>query len=141
MKIALAFIFVVAATSISVLAQKDVQSIPKLSADEIISKHVASLGENKANAQSPRVMVGTGEFSSKVRAEKVGGPVQFASSGNKLLLALVFNANNYPYDKIGFDGKELFLATLPGGGYSPLDNFLKNNKVIVRRGLFGGILS
>lgn len=141
MKIALAFIFVMVATSISVLAQNDLKSIPKLSADEIIIKHVASLGENKASAQSPRVMVGTGEFSSKVRAEKVGGPAQFASAGNKLLLALVFNANNYPYDKIGFDGKDLSLAALPGGGYSPLDNFLKGNKIIVRRGLFGGVLS
>ena len=115
--------------------------LPKLSEDEIISKHLASLGAMKPEASSPRVLVGTGEFSSKVRAEKVGGPAQFASSGNKLLLALVFNANNYPYDKIGFDGKDLSLATLPGGGYSPLDNFLKNNKVIVRRGLFAGILS
>lgn len=124
-----------------IYGQKNTTDLPKLSAEEIINKHVASLGPGKPEALTSRVLVGTGEFSSKVRPEKVGGPVQFASSGNKLLLALIFNANNYPYDKIGFDGKDLFVATLPGGGYSPLDTFLKSNKIIVRRGFFGGVLS
>jgi hypothetical protein len=135
-----AFVLICVVSGIG-LGQKPPTDLPKLSADEIISKHVASIGAPKPEALTSRVLVGTGEFSSKVRPEKVGGPVQFASAGSKLLLAFIFNANNYPYDKIGFDGKDLSIAALPGGGYSPLDNFLKSNKVIVRRGLFGGVLS
>jgi len=135
---AIAAIFVL---SLTALGQKNSTDLPKLSADEIIGKHVASLGSFKPGSLTSRVLVGTGEFSSKVQGEKVGGPVQFASAGSKLLLALVFNANNYPYDKIGFDGKDLSFGVLPGGGYSPLDNFLKSNKAVVRRGLFGGVLT
>jgi len=121
--------------------KEDTKDLPKLSADEIINKHLVAVGTVNLSSMPPRVMVGTGTFSSKVRPETVGGPVQFASAGNRLLLAFVFNANNYPYDKFGFDGKDLSIAALPSGGYSPLDNFLKSNKFIIRRGIFGGVLS
>jgi len=85
---AIAAIFVL---SLTALGQKNSTDLPKLSVDEIIGKHVASLGSFKPGSLTSRVLVGTGEFSSKVQGEKVGGPVQFASAGSKLLLALVFN--------------------------------------------------
>jgi len=123
-----------------VFAQK--QDIPKLSADEVINKHLESLGSTDARAAiKSRVLAGTGIFNVKLRPEKVGGPVQFASVDDKLLLAFVFNANNYPYEKVGFDGKDLTVTTLPGGGLSPLGGFLKSSKFVLKRGLFGGVLS
>src|SRR6185503_14426316 len=123
-----------------VFAQK--QDIPKLSADEVINKHLESLGSTDARAAiKSRVLAGTGIFNVKLRPEKVGGPVQFASVDHKLLLAFVFNANNYPYEKVGFDGKDLTVTTLPGGGLSPLGGFLKSSKFVLKQGLFGGVLS
>ena len=118
------------------------QNFPKLTADEIIAKHLASIGKPEAIAAvKSRIMVGVGEFASRTQAGKVGGPAQFASDGQKFLLALVFNANNYPYEKIGFDGKDLTTSMLPSGSYSPLSNFLKSNKFVLKHGLFGGVLS
>jgi hypothetical protein len=118
------------------------QNLPKLSSDEIISKHLASIGKPEAIAAvKSRIMVGVGEFTSRTQAGKVGGPAQFASDGQKLLLALIFNANNYPFEKLGYDGKELTTSMLPNGGYSPLSNFLKSNKFVLKHGLFGGVLS
>jgi len=125
-----------------VLCQSDSKNLPKLSADQIIAKHLASIGEAPAiTAVKTRILVGVGEFTSRNQAGKVGGPAQLASDGNKFLLALVFNANNYPYEKIGFDGKDLSTSMLPTGGFSPLSNFLKSNKFVLKYGLFGGVLS
>jgi hypothetical protein len=125
-----------------VLCQSDSKNLPKLSADQIIAKHLASIGEAPAiTAVKTRILVGIGEFTSRNQPGKVGGPAQLASDGNKFLLALVFNANNYPYEKIGFDGKDLSTSMLPTGGFSPLSNFLKSNKFVLKYGLFGGVLS
>ena len=125
-----------------VFCQSDSKSLPKLTADQIIEKHLASIGETSAIAAvKTRILVGVGEFTSRNTAGKVGGPAQLASDGNKFLLALVFNANNYPYEKIGYDGKDLTTTVLPSGAFSPLSNFLRSNKYVLKFGLFGGVLS
>jgi len=118
------------------------KDFPKLSADELIAKHIASIGTAAAlSAKHSRVLIGVGTFTSKIYSGKIGGPVQFASDGDKILLALVLNANDYPFDKIGYDGKNLTTATLPGGNHSPLDDFLRENNAIVKKGIFAGALS
>src|SRR5262245_841249 len=87
--------------------QTDPKNLPKLTADEIIAKHIASIGKSESIAAiKSRILVGVGEFTSRTQAGKVGGPAQFASDGPKFVLALVFNANNYPYEKLGYDGKD-----------------------------------
>jgi len=128
--------------SVSAFSQKaEDKSYPKLTADEIVSRHLASIGKPEAIAAvKSRIMTGTGTFASKIQPGKVGGPAQFASDGDMVLLAMVFNANNYPYERFAFDGKDLTTAALPGGGLSPLGTFLKSNKLVVKRGLFGGVL-
>jgi len=121
---------------------KDSKNLPKLTADQIIAKHLASVGDAAAiSAVKSRILVGVGEFTARAQGGKVGGPAQLASDGNKFLLALIFNANNYPYEKIGYDGKDLTTSILPSGAFSPLSNFLKSNKFVLRYGLFGGVLS
>jgi len=117
------------------------RKLPKLTADEIVKKHLASIGTPDAlSGVKTRIMTGVGTFTTKNRPGKIGGPAQFATDGQKIILAMVLNSNDYPFEKIGFDGKDLTTAALPAGGSSPLSEFLKNNKLLVKRGLFGGVL-
>jgi hypothetical protein len=136
----LALTFIVAA---HVAAQNsEPNKLPKMSAEEIISKHLASIGDQSTLASvKSRIMVGVGVFTAKTRAGRIGGPAQLASTGDKFLLAVMLNSNDYPYEKVGFDGKDVTTGILPDGGLSPLAEFLKSNKLIVRRGLLGGVLS
>jgi len=135
-------LLVFALFAVNVLSQTNgTKGLPKLTADEIVSRHLSSIGKPESIAAvKSRIMTGTGTFTSKIQPGKVGGPVQFASDGDMVLLAMVFNANNYPFEKFAYDGKDLMTATLPSGGLSPLGTFLKSNKLVVKRGLFGGVL-
>ena len=117
------------------------KDFPKLTADEIVSKHLDSIGKQESIlAAKPLILAGTGTFSTKMQPGSIGGPAQFASVGDMMLFAMVLNANNYPFEKFAYDGKAFSTAVLPSGNSSGLSNFLKNNNVIVKRGLFGGVL-
>jgi hypothetical protein len=115
---------------------------PKLTAAELIAKHTSSIGTSAAlSAKHSRLMVGVGALTSKIYAGKISGPVEFASDGERILLAMVLNANDYPFDKIAYDRRDVTVAVLPGGVYSPLDDFVRNNKTIVKKGVFSGVLN
>jgi hypothetical protein len=127
--------------NIAFAQDKRLSKPPKLSAEEILIKHRASVGNPTALQKiKSRIMVGVGTFSTKLKPGKIGGPAQFASDDNKVLLAILLNSNDYPFEKFAFDGKDLTAATLPEGGYSPLGDYLKKNKHIVKSGLMGGVL-
>lgn len=116
----------------------------KMKPEEVVAKHLAAIGkaEDLAAAKT-RIMTGQDtarlKLSSTVR--EVTGPAQFASDGDKVLLAMVFNSTNYPYEKLAYDGQRLTVAGLPQGGRSPLANFLMSQEVIFKDGLIGGALS
>ncbi len=116
----------------------------KMTAEEVVAKHLAAIGkaEDLAAAKT-RVMTGLDtarlKFASTMR--EVGGPAQFASDGEKVLLAMVFNSTNYPYEKVAYDGQRLTVAGLPEGGRSPLANFLMAQDIVFKHGLIGGALS
>jgi hypothetical protein len=116
----------------------------KMTTEEVVAKHLAAIGkaEDLAAAKT-RVMTGQDtarlKFASTMR--EVGGPAQFASDGEKVLLAMVFNSTNYPYEKVAYDGQRLTVAGLPEGGRSPLANFLMAQDIVFKHGLIGGALS
>ncbi len=114
----------------------------KLTAEELIAKHVASIGTPEAIAASKsRVLVGNGFLSGGVGiAGRIGGPAQFASQDDMLLLVMIFNSNDYAYEKVAYDGKDLSTGKAFGGN-TDLGNFIRAHPVIVRQGLFGGALS
>src|SRR5262245_60529373 len=92
---------------ISALGQTDSKNLPKLTAEEIIAKHVASIGKAESIAAiKSRILVGVGVFTTKQGAGKIGGPAQFATDGQRMVLAVVLNSNDYPFEKMAYDGKD-----------------------------------
>src|SRR4051812_25836491 len=87
------------AITASVFAQKD-----KMTAEEIINKHLASIGTPEARAAAKsRILVGQGMLSSKQGYNgQIAGPAQLASGDGKFLLAIIFNSNDYPSEKLAF---------------------------------------
>src|SRR5689334_11938989 len=118
-------------------SDKDQKKPAKISVDELIAKHLASIGPADVIAGiKSRVMVGEGKLESKLGATFVlNGPGQMASQGNKVLYTLVLNSPQYPYEKAAFDGTEQSLG-LPNGTRTMLGDFLKSQTSILRDGLF-----
>jgi hypothetical protein len=119
-------------------AGKDV----KLTAEELIAKHVASIGTPAAiNAAKSRVFVGTAGLSAGAGATGfLKGAAQFASTDDMFLMAMVFNSNDYPYEKLAFDGKDLSTGRANGRN-TILGDFVRAQPAVVKQGLFGGVLS
>lgn len=114
----------------------------KMTAEEVVRMHLASIGTPEALASiKSRVMVGTGSLSSKVGyAGQLSGPAQFASESDKVMLAMIFNSNEYPYEKVGYDGEDITVGR-PPVAKSQLGEFLKSQSSVLKQGLFGGALS
>lgn len=119
-------------------------SADKMDPQEVVTKHLASIGTPEAIAEAKsRLAVGTvnAQFRLTSTRVEVSGPAEVASDGNKVLLAMAFNANNYPHEKAAFDGQKVTVGILPTGGRSKLADFLISQELVVKHGLLGGTLS
>ena len=116
----------------------------KLSTQELVTKHLASIGSTEDIAAS-RTRVATGSTQARLRLTntpiELSGPAQLASDGDKFLLAMIFQSNNYPHEKFSFDGENLVIGVLTQGGRSLLGNFLASQPALLKHGLIGGVLS
>ena len=138
MKLFVKIFLVTIVISSSVLAQK-----AKISPEEIVQKHLASIGNPDARAAAKsRVLVGKAVLASKAGySGQIGGPVQYAADANKLLLAIVFNSNDYKYEKLAFDGKEISYGRPFSNELTTLGDFVRAQPSIVKSSLFGGVYS
>jgi hypothetical protein len=118
-------------------AQKD-----KMTLGDLVDRHAASIGSPEAIAAAKtRILVGKASLTSKLGYNgRLVGPAQFASEGDKLLLAIIFNSNEYPYEKLAYDGRDMSFGR-PNGKLTRLSDFVKAQTAIVKQGLFGGVLS
>ncbi|MDX6385335.1 MAG: hypothetical protein QOK48_2908 [Blastocatellia bacterium] len=120
-----------------------VRAADKMSVDEIVSKHLESIGTASARgAAGGRVVGGTSQvtFRSSGITQSEGGAV-LASDGPKSMVTMKFPSSQYPYEKIGFDGKKVTAYQLPGAMYSSLGSFARANPEMLKEGLIGGTLS
>jgi len=119
-------------------------SSDKVTPEEVVAKHLASIGSADALASAKtRIAVGRAKAISHSNAVRdIAGVGQFASDGDKVLLAMIFNLIDYPYEKMGYDGRKMTVALLPGTApRSALGDFLMSHDAIFKQGLFGGALS
>lgn len=137
-----AALFVVALFSTSILAAPPPDE--KLKPEDVIARHLASIGTAEALAAvKSRVIVGNTTARLKLTNApiEISGPVQLASEGDKVLLAMIFNSANYAYEKAGFDGRDLTVGVLQSGRRSVLSDFFFAHEAIFKQGLIGGVLS
>lgn len=123
--------------SLSVVAQE------KLTPEELIAKHLNSIGTAQArSAVSVRTVNGKYVMETIVGATGgAAGDIGVISSGRKMKLIIRSTDERYPGEKVWFDGRKPGVD-LPGvAGRTFLGDFLYRNDTILRDGLFTGALS
>lgn len=140
MKISIVSIFLLVAAFILAAPETKAQ---KLTADEIIAKHLEAVGSAKnRQALKNQVAMGTAKFN-VVRAKASGteGQVVFASEGKKTILGMKFVDPKYPQDTFGFDGEKAKISFMLPGQRSLIGGFLYRHEEVLEYGLLGGVLS
>jgi hypothetical protein len=116
----------------------------KMKAEDVIAKHLESLGPQAArDAAETRIIGGSARSIFKARSTSgaIDGAVVIASDENKLVLGMKFDAPNYPGERFGFDGKKFTVGYLSPGVRSQLGIFAQTNSEIFKEGLVGGTLT
>lgn len=111
----------------------------KLSAEEILARHLKSFGTTAAIEKSrDRMAVGSAEFAFVQTLVKASGKAKLSSNGKDLSLFSTFDSPDYPSERIGvFEGK----ITIPHNEqsfWSPLGAFLACYDKMLTARLFGG---
>lgn len=114
----------------------------KLTADEIIAKHLDSIAsaEKRSTLKS---LIAVGEVRVEFITQKnqpATGRLVIASEGNRLFVGMSLNASDYPQEKFIFDGDKASVAMVRSGTRSVLGNFIQANNVILSQGLLSGTL-
>lgn len=115
----------------------------KLTAEEIIAKHLDSIGKPEMRSPSKsRVMVGDALVTYvSGRNRKLAGRIVLASVGAKNFLGMNLSSLDYPQEKFSFDGKKAKVAYVKDGERSILGKFVQANNQLLEESLFGGVLS
>ena len=116
----------------------------KMKAEDVVAKHLEALGTQAArDAAKSRIVGGTTRAIFKARSTSgaIDGQVVIASTENKVVLGMKFDAPNYPGERFGFDGKKFTVGYIQPGVRSQIGEFAKANGEIFREGLIGGTLT
>jgi hypothetical protein len=114
----------------------------KMSAEEVIAKHLDSIGakESRANIKN-QLVVGNVQINQKGSANVIYGKALILSAGDKNMWAMNLTSNDYPQDRFGFDGRAVRVGFARPGAYSDIGRFIRSYEEIVKEGLLGGTLS
>lgn len=116
----------------------------KMKAADVVAKHLESIGTAAARSSAKsRLIAGNARATYKARNStgSIDGNVAIGSVNRNTLLAILFEAPNYPGEKFGFDGKKLTVGYITPGIRSALGNFVLQYGEVFREGLMGGTLS
>lgn len=115
----------------------------KMKAEDVVAKHLESIGTAEARAKAKsRIIQGTAFATIRVggTGQAEGGAV-LASQGTQSLISIVYGNKEYPYERMGFDGKVLTVGEIRPGQRTTLGTFLMAHEMMFREGLIGGVLS
>lgn len=134
-----AFLFIAAAR----VATVPVAAEQKLKPEELIAKHLESIGTAEARAAARnRIITGISELTLKQGGSgNLLGSALLASEGNKNLLMMAFDRPDYPAEKIGYNGHKLSVQAIRPGVRTPLGEFFRTHEEMFKEGLVGGTLS
>jgi len=115
----------------------------KLTAEEVVSRHLQSIGSDEARKTARTRIISGGStvaFLTEPKGQATGRAV-LASDGPKNLIGLSFPSPIYPREQFGYDGNSFMAAFVTPGVRSSLGSFLMTHTLIFRQGLMGGALS
>lgn len=115
----------------------------KLTANEVVAKHLDSIGTAQARSAIQNMMsVGDVTFKFLAKADiPVPGRIVLASAGPKNFLGMSLNSNNYPGEQFIYDGKKTKVALIQNAEKSKLGDLISGNDFILEDSLFTGVLS
>ena len=115
----------------------------KMKAADVVAKHLESIGTAAARSGAKsRLIAGNARATYKARTTgSIDGNVAIGSVNRNSLLAILFEAPNYPGEKFGFDGKRLTVGYIRPGIRSALGNFVVQYGEVFKEGIMGGTLS
>jgi hypothetical protein len=117
-------------------------SAQKLKPEEIVAKHLDSLGTAEARA-AVKSQMAIGDAKVTFVSQKnmsAQGRVVMASSGPKNFFGLQLNAMDYPGEKFSYNGTKTNISALMNGKRSVFGDFVDANEMAVRESLIGGAL-
>ncbi len=114
----------------------------KLTADELVARHLDSIGTAQARAGlKSRTAQATTKMDMVVgKAAHAEGMAMMVSLGRQLSIAMKFPANEYPNEQFVFDGKNVNIGLTGPGTRSRLGDWLYREDALMRESLIGGTL-
>ncbi len=134
-----AFMLAALALSFLPLAAKE----PKLTADVLVAKHLASIGTPQAIAEIHSRAVG-GAAQVVFRLPNPGqttGKGVLLSDGKKVAINMAFAAIDFPEEHFAFDGNQVTAGFVRTGQRSLLGSFVYRFDVLLKEGLLGGTMT
>lgn len=121
----------------------DTNAMQKMKPEELVAKHLASIGTPEALAAvRNRTVKGTSTVVFRPGPDnRSSGTAEIISDGKSVRLGWLFQALNYPGEIFTFDGNKVGSIFVKPGVRSALTQFINANDVLVREGLLGGTLS
>ncbi len=114
----------------------------KLKLDEVIARHLASIGTAEARAAA-KSRTAEGSVVMKVivggTGSLQGGGILYSTASTSKF-DLRFSAMDYPGESFSLDGGKVDIGTIAPNARSPLGDFMFRHDVILKEGLFGGVL-
>ena len=127
-----------------VLALSPSLAVDKLKPEELIAKHLDSLGTPEARARVESFIAnGTVTMGGVVGAGagELTGKVTILSTGGKMRVGMEFPSKSFPGDHYAFDGKDVTVSTIQAGTRSFVGAFLYQNPNLISEGLLSGALT
>ena len=115
----------------------------KLTAAELVARHLDSIGSAEARARVHGMNI-KGACRLQIRMGgngQVDGRAVMSSQANLNLINMTFESADYPGDSLKFDGKKFTASQFKPGYRTSLAQFFVIHEVLFRDGLIGGTLS
>ena len=141
-KLSVTFLFTLA-LFVATFARPLSSGVEKMTAEELIAKHLESIGTAKARASiKTRIISGISFVIFRTPPPgQASGRAVLASQDVKSLIGMSFPSPVYPREQLGFNGSSFIAAFVTPGIRSVLGNFLMTHDFLFKEGLIGGTLS
>jgi len=115
----------------------------KIQPDELITRHLASIGTAEAIAAArSRTLTGDVLLSFNLGDHgKLRGMASIFSENGKTRVSMIYNSIQYPGDQFAYDGEHATAGFIRPGLRSPLSKFIFFHDLLLREGLIGGTVT